>query len=79
MNFVIYHKGFPVTGERYVLFLSRWPDIRGRCEITVGYQLTGGVVQGLDRAFSGYDNVPEEQFLETVKAAIASPKTSPKK
>lgn len=80
MDFVTSGKGFPITGERYVFFLwGRWPDMHGRYEISTAYQLTGGVAQGLDRAFSGYDNVPEEQFPETVKAAIASPKTSPKK
>ena len=73
-DFMVRGEGYPAVGARYVFFLARWEDQVGHYNISTAYQLNGGKVYPIDdrRPYTDYEGVPEEQFLQSVRSAIAS-------
>jgi hypothetical protein len=68
-------QGWPVTGRRYVLFLSK--NQSDDFDIVTGYELRDGVAQALDGALEPatfrlrkYDGKPEPTLLNDIEALI---------
>jgi hypothetical protein len=63
-DYITQGEGFPGVGDRYVFFLSRWPDqVGGRYYISTAYQLKDGLVYPLDLNVNGGATEPGKHVM----------------